>query len=103
MAIDLYDIPDLREASATPWDVAAARQRIERDQRWRVETGSLSASARSARLEADARFLVEAPRYSLRAGYRSFDHIHPNREGHMAMARAMCPQLPASWGCQCPR
>lgn len=103
VAIDLYDIPALRDPTAAPWEPTDVRTRIERDQRWRVETTPLTPAARAARLEADARFLAEAPRYFLREEYRSFDHIHPNREGHLAMARAICPQLPESWGCRCPR
>lgn len=102
VAIDLYDVPALRTADAAPWPIEDARRRIERDSRWRVETASLSPEARAARLEEDARFLATAPQHFLRSELRGFDRIHPNREGHVALARAMCPQLPESWGCSCP-
>lgn len=102
VAIDLYDAPALRDATATPWTIEDAQRRIERDSRWRTETASLSQAARDVRLAEDARFLSEAPRHFLRSEFRSFDHIHPNREGHQAMFETMCPRLPASWGCRCP-
>ncbi|MBX3274303.1 MAG: hypothetical protein KF729_28815 [Sandaracinaceae bacterium] len=102
VAIDLYDAPALRDAEASPWPLDDVRQRIERDPRWRTETARLSAEARAARLEADARFLSNAPRFFWRSTLRGFDHIHPNREGHETIARVACPQLPPSWGCRCP-
>ncbi|HRI08397.1 MAG TPA: hypothetical protein PKW35_11290, partial [Nannocystaceae bacterium] len=42
------------------------------------------------------------PQWFLRAELRSFDHIHPNAEGHRRIAEYACPHLPASWGCECP-
>jgi hypothetical protein len=43
----------------------------------------------------------ELPRWYLREALRSFDHIHPNMDGHRVIAETMCPKLPAAWGCQC--
>jgi len=99
--IDLYDSP-LRDREATPRDPAAMRRLLEHDARWRQLTGPLGAAEREARLTADAASLAELPRWFLRPGLRSFDHVHPNRAGHRAIAEIVCPQLPASWGCACP-
>ena len=49
-----------------------------------------------------AAMAAEIPRWFLREELRSFDHIHPNSEGHRLIAEAACPRLPASWGCECP-
>ena len=32
---------------------------------------------------------------------RAFDHIHPNAEGHLLLAKTICPKAPESWGCDC--
>ncbi len=101
VAIDLYD-STLRDRDATPWPLDRARELLRRDTHYRASHATLSAQARAEQLDADARFLAQAPRWFLRREYRSFDHIHPNRAGHEAMARAMCPSLPESWGCRCP-
>ena len=42
------------------------------------------------------------PQWFMKPALRAFDHIHPNSEGHRLMARAACPRLPESWGCDCP-
>ena len=102
VAIDLYDSP-LRDRDATPWNIDEVRAAIESDARWRRDTAQLSNEERAQRLERDARLVSEAPRWFLRPEYRSFDHIHPNREGHEVIARTACPQLPESWGCRCPQ
>lgn len=101
VAIDLYD-SRLRDPHAPRWAIADVRVRLRTDARWRRGVAELDTAAREARLSSDATFLIDAPRWFLRPGYRSFDHIHPNRAGHRAMAETMCPQLPASWGCRCP-
>jgi hypothetical protein len=56
----------------------------------------------SPRCSSDAATAAEIPRWFLREELRSFDHIHPNSEGHRLIAEAACPRLPASWGCECP-
>lgn len=99
--IDLFDSP-LRDANASLRDVAEMRRILERDARYRERTRDLDELARNQRLEADARALAEVPRWFLRREYRGFDAVHPNREGHRAIARLACPHLPASWGCHCP-
>lgn len=101
LRIDLYD-STLRHRDAPLRDVAEMRSALERDARTRRMLEPLSESARSLRLDADARMLAELPRWFLRPEYRAFDPVHPNREGHRAIADAVCPRLPASWGCECP-
>lgn len=99
--IDLYD-SRLRDRDASARDLDEMRALIERDGRWRRATEPLDPTARTARLDADARTLSELPRWFLRREYRAFDPVHPNRAGHRAIAEIACPQLPASWSCACP-
>jgi hypothetical protein len=99
--IDLYDSV-LRDRDAPLRDPAEMRRWLERDSRTRRLLEPLSERERELRLDADARMLSELPRWFLRREYRGFDPVHPNREGHRAIAEAVCPQLPASWGCSCP-
>ncbi|HEY8432801.1 MAG TPA: hypothetical protein VIL20_30730 [Sandaracinaceae bacterium] len=102
VAIDLYDSP-LRDRDAEPWPLEEVRAELVRDPAWIRSVAGLDPVQREARLDADARTLAEAPRWFLRPEYRGFDHIHPNRAGHRVIAETVCPHLPASWGCQCPR
>lgn len=98
VAVDLFRSA-LRETGAPLRDVEALRAALERDRR-RYE--GLDEAAREAALQADAAEAAEIPRWFLRADLRSFDHIHPNTEGHRLIAETACPRLPASWGCDCP-
>ncbi len=102
VSVDLYD-SRLRDRDARPWPLEHLRRQLSRDGAWRNPLGRLSDEERSARLEADARMLSEAPRWFLGREYQSFDHVHPNREGHQVIAETICPALPANWGCRCPR
>lgn len=102
VAIDLYD-SRLRHRDAAPLPLDEVRAELERDPAWQRAVARLSDRERAARLEADARALAEAPRWFLRPEYRGFDHIHPNRAGHRVIAETVCPRLPESWGCRCPR
>ena len=99
--IDLYD-SRLRDRDARPREVAAMRALLQRDSRSRRALEPLPVADRETRLDADAQALSALPQWFLRREYRGFDHIHPNREGHRAIAEIACPQLPASWGCTCP-
>lgn len=101
VAIDLYD-SRLRHREAAPWPLDEVRAALEGDPAWRRRVADLDDEARERRLNADARRLAQAPRWFLRPEYRGFDHIHPNRAGHRAIAETACPRLPASWGCRCP-
>lgn len=102
VAVDLYD-SRLRDRDAQPWPLERVREQLARDPAWRNPLARLTDPERQARLESDARALVEAPRWFMRRQYRGFDHVHPNREGHRAIAETICPSLPPSWGCRCPR
>lgn len=102
VAIDLYD-SILRDRYATPWNVRVVREWLERDPVWQRTVAGKSPIEREIQLTADVITFSEAPRWFLREEYRGFDHIHPNREGHRAIADIACPRLPASWGCACPR
>jgi hypothetical protein len=100
VAIDLYDSP-LRDRDATVRDHDAMRQLVLDDRRWQREHADLDEPTRVLMREREAFMASELPRWYLRAELRSFDHIHPNAEGHRLIATIMCPQLPASWGCTC--
>ena len=99
--VDLFD-STLRDRDLVARDIPQMRALVERDSHWRRAVAALDAPARAARLETDARTLAEVGRWFLRPEFRSFDLIHPNREGHRRIAELACPQLPASWGCHCP-
>lgn len=100
VAIDLYDSP-LRDREAPLGDAAALAEQLAKDKAWKHETAKLDEPARAQKLALDAAQLAELPRWFLRKDLRSFDHIHPNSEGHAIIASTMCPSLPASWGCSC--
>lgn len=99
--VDLYD-SDLRDRTARARDVAEMRRLVSRDGRWRRAVAALPEAERTTRLDADATRLAEMARWFLRSDYRSFDDVHPNRQGHRRLAELVCPSLPASWGCRCP-
>lgn len=100
IAIDLYD-SGLRDRDAPLRDLEAMRTLLGRDPEWRRAHARESEETRTQALEADAQALAELPRWFLREPLRSFDHIHPNRDGHRIIAATMCPALPATWGCTC--
>ena len=58
-------------------------------------------AAREARVAELVAQVRELPRWFMKQELHSFDHIHPNMEGHRLMAETICPRLPASWGCDC--
>jgi hypothetical protein len=99
--VDLFDSA-LRNRDAAARDVGQMRDLVSRDSRWRHAVSALAEPARTAQLETDARTLSEVGRWFLRPELRSFDPIHPNRDGHQRIAELVCPTLPASWGCHCP-
>lgn len=99
--VDLYD-SDLRDRSARARDVTEMRRLVSRDGRWRHAVSALPETERAARLDADAARLSQMGQWFLRPDYRSFDDVHPNRQGHRRLAELVCPSLPASWGCRCP-
>ena len=99
--VDLYD-SDLRDRTARARDVAEMRRLVSRDARWQHAVAALADPERSARLDSDAQRLSQIPQWFLRPALRSFDDVHPNRQGHRRLAEIVCPSLPASWGCRCP-
>jgi len=100
VAVDLYDSP-MRDRDAPPFELEETRKLLARDKAWKQAHAKLDEAARAAKLEADAQAATELPRWFMREELRSFDHIHPNADGHRIMAAVMCPSLPASWGCAC--
>ena len=101
VSVDLYRSA-LRAEAAPLRDVEAMEKALARDRGWTAAHAQLDADARAAALRSDAAAAAEIPRWFLREELRSFDHIHPNAEGHRLIAEAACPRLPASWGCECP-
>ncbi|NVB37958.1 SGNH/GDSL hydrolase family protein [Pseudenhygromyxa sp. WMMC2535] len=102
IAIDLYD-SDMRDRNAPLRDLAKMRALLEKDKGWNKRHADLDPAAREAALERDAQAAAELPRWYMRPELRAFDHIHPNEKGHELVAEITCPQLPASWGCTCPK
>lgn len=100
VAIDLYDSA-LRDREAAAIDFETVKATLAKDKRWKAARAGLDEEARALQLDLDAATLSELPRWFLRQDLRSFDHIHPNADGHRIMAETMCPSLPASWGCAC--
>lgn len=100
VAIDLYDSP-LRDRDAATRDLEAMREALRKDRTWQREHAHLDEATRVLLFESEALMAAELPRWYLRPELRSFDHIHPNAEGHRLIAEIMCPQLPERWGCHC--
>ncbi len=100
VGVDLYDSA-LRDADANPRDLEASRAALAKDKSWKRTHAKLDAAARAEALEGDALRLSELPKWYLKPELRTFDHIHMNARGHKIIADAMCPKLPASWGCAC--
>lgn len=102
IAVDLYYDSPLRDQDAPLRDAAAAERYTRRDAAIRRELAALpDDAAREARVAELVAQVRELPRWFMKQELHSFDHIHPNMEGHRLMAEAICPRLPASWGCDC--
>ena len=101
VGIDLYD-SDLRDKNAPLRDLDKLRKELGKSKDWQKAHAELDELARAEALERDALAAAEIPQWYLRSELRSFDHIHPNEQGHRLLAELACPQLPASWGCACP-
>lgn len=101
VAVDLYRSA-LRAEGAPLRDPAPLEKALTRDRAWQAAHADLAPDTRAAALQADAALAAEIPRWFMRQELHSFDHIHPNAEGHRLIAEAACPSLPASWGCECP-
>ena len=101
VSIYLYDSP-LRDHAAPLRDLDEVRTMLSASKEWQRAHAQLDELQRQTKLEADAQEVAELPRWYLRKDLRSFDHIHPNEQGHRLIAEIMCPSLPESWGCTCP-
>ena len=101
VAVDLYRSA-LRASEAPLRELAALERALGKDRSWQAAHAGLAPDAQVAALKGEAAAAAQIPRWFLRAELRSFDHIHPNAEGHRLIAEATCPKLPASWGCECP-
>ncbi len=101
IAVDLYD-SSLRARDAAPRDAAALAVVLKKESWWVKRNSQLDDAARQAALLNDAAKAASVPSWYLRDDLRSFDHIHPNTEGHRLIATSICPSLPTSWGCTCP-
>jgi len=101
VSVDLYRSA-LRASDAAVRDPAPLEKALTRDRAWQAAHADLAPEARTAALQAEAALAAEIPRWFMRQELHSFDHIHPNTEGHRLIAEAACPSLPASWGCECP-
>ncbi|MCA9694570.1 MAG: hypothetical protein KC636_33640 [Myxococcales bacterium] len=101
VAVDLYRT-SLRDSEAAPRDVDAMKAALERDRTWARAHQDLDDAARAAALQRDAEEAAEIPRWYMKKELRSFDHIHPNTDGHTLIAAEVCPALPDNWGCACP-
>jgi lysophospholipase L1-like esterase len=100
IAVDVYDSP-LRARDASPRDAAKLRKALEKDRDWQKDHADLSEEQKSAELDADAKDAAEVPLWFMSPGYRAFDDVHPNTDGHRVIAQMVCPNLPLDWGCEC--
>lgn len=100
IAVDLYDSA-LRDRSAPLQDEATAARMVAHHKAVRAELQGLDPAAKEARLAELTAEVREMPRWFMRKELHSFDHIHPNMEGHRVMAETICPKLPPAWGCEC--
>lgn len=101
IAVDLYDSP-LRDRDAAPRDLEAMREELRKNKSWIKAHADLDEAQRETKLEADAQEAASLPQWFLRPELRSFDHIHPNADGHRIIATEICNEAPPSWGCSCP-
>ncbi len=100
VAVDLYD-SELRDSTATTRPEAPLAARIDSDPEVTKMLEAVPAGSRASERARILKQAVEIPRWYLRKDLRSFDHIHPNREGHRVIAAQICKKAPASWGCDC--
>ena len=101
-AVDLYD-SDLRDRDAPLRPEAPLREALDRDPVMTRMWSALPVGEQRAKQDAILRQAREIPRWYLRPELQSFDHIHPNRDGHRIIALEVCRKAPASWGCDCTR
>ena len=91
LSVDVYDSP-LRDRTAALRPLGNLRRRYRRS--WKLKR-------RFPDEEATVQRAASIPRWYLKSEYRSFDHIHPNSEGHRQIALRTCAVAPKNWGCDC--
>lgn len=101
ISVNLYRSA-LRHHTAPLRDLDEMKKQLQKDKDWQRQYRNLDEAAKQEALERDAKLATEIPRWYLRKELRSFDHIHPNAEGHKLIATLVCPNLPKNWGCTCP-
>lgn len=100
VAVDLYD-SDLRDRGADLRAEGPLAATIDRDPEVAKILEGVPEDRRASERARILRQSREIPRWYLRKELRSFDHIHPNREGHRIIAARICAKAPESWGCDC--
>jgi hypothetical protein len=100
VAVDLYDSP-LRDADAPLRDQAKMEREVERSSLVKKRLAAQPEAEREAERSRLLQQAREIPQWFLRSELHSFDHIHPNADGHRIIAAQICPRVPASWGCDC--
>ncbi len=100
IGVDLY-ASELRDKDAPLRDGERLMRQVQLDAFAKRKLAEVAEGERESLLAQLVEQAREIPRYFMRKELHAFDHIHPNMEGHRVMAKAICPKLPASWGCEC--
>ena len=99
-SVDVYN-SDLQDKDAKLWSDKFVRHRTKWHKYVQKRLKKLPKEEQAKLLEqyvAEARAL---PRQFMKKEYQAFDSIHPNMRGHRIMARTICANAPAEWGCEC--
>lgn len=100
IAVDLYD-SELRERNAPMRNKKDLLAEMDKHPWVQERLKAVPDQRRAEERERILRLALEVPRWFLRKDLRSFDHIHPNAEGHRIIAKEVCKKAPKSWGCDC--
>lgn len=98
--VDLYD-SQLRDAESKPRDVEKMKTLLQKDRTWKKDHEAMDEVQHAAWLQTDAERAATVPQWFMKPDLRAFDHIHPNKNGHLIIAETVCPSLPSNWGCDC--
>lgn len=91
IGLDLLDTR-LRDKDAELRDRAGLERRYDRSRALKKQYPDRESAITAA---------MAVPRWYLKHELQSFDHIHPNTEGHRIIAIETCGELPVSWACDC--
>ncbi len=100
IAVDLYDSP-LRNRKAKSRSTSRAKTRLAKSRTHKRRLARLSGQEKDTEYARLVKQAVQIPKWYLRPDLKSFDHIHPNKEGHRVIVETACSKLPAEWGCDC--